>query len=105
LFATIPRRNERCNAATSRFFVACALLCLGLVLLISFAQIAHVHPNAADQDHCPLCIVLHSAVPIAAAAAVLILMQIAEKAPVLEPRTISLLWHVQLFTRPPPSLR
>lgn len=97
-----PRRKGRERAPGDWAFVACAVLCLALLVFVSVVQVAHIHPSSTDQEHCPLCIVLHSAVSIAAAAAVLILLQIAEKAPVLEPRTIALLWHTQLFTRPPP---
>ncbi|MDE3163362.1 MAG: hypothetical protein KGL64_08890 [Acidobacteriota bacterium] len=94
------------DAASRRWaFAACAVLCLALVVLVSFAQVAHIHSTATDQDHCPLCIVLHSAVPMATAVAVLLLMQIAERTPVFEQRAIPLLWRIQLFTRPPPFLR
>ncbi len=105
MFVSIPRRSESRFAGGSRTLTACALLCLALLVLVSFVQVAHIHSTATDQDHCPLCIVLHSAVPIAAAAAVLILTHIAERTPVLETRAVSLLWRAQRFTRPPPFVR
>jgi hypothetical protein len=65
--------------------------------------VAHVHPVDTDADHCPLCILLHSAAPVAVAASIIVLMQIETRAPVFEARTITRYWHPQLFTRPPPA--
>ena len=100
-----PERGRSHAASRQRAIAACAVLCLALVVLVSFVQVAHIHASASDQDHCPVCIVLHSAVPIAAAAAVLLLMQVTERTLVFEQRAIPLLWKTQRFTRPPPFLR
>jgi hypothetical protein len=56
----------------------------------------------SDADHCPLCIVMHTAAPILAAAALIALVQVATTSPVLELQAITRNWHPQLFTRPPP---
>jgi hypothetical protein len=74
-----------------------------LLALLTVVQVAHVHPVDTDADHCPLCILLHSAAPVAVAAAIVILVQIETRAPVFEARTITRYWHPQLFTRPPPA--
>lgn len=84
-------------------FAVMMLVCLGLLLLLTVVQVAHVHASAQDADHCPLCMVLHTAVPVAATAAVIILVELAAAEPVLQVRTASRPWHAQLFTRPPPA--
>jgi amino acid transporter len=78
------------------------VVCLVLLALLTFAQIAHVHQVDTDADHCPLCIVMHAAAPVAVAAIVVVLVQIENTAPVFEPLTITRYWHPKLLTRPPP---
>jgi hypothetical protein len=82
---------------------AVTLVCLVLLALLAFVQVAHVHPVDTDADHCPLCIVMHSAAPVAVAAAAIVLVQIETQTPVFEARTVTRYWHPQLFTRPPPA--
>jgi len=79
------------------------LVCLALLALLTAVQVAHVHAAASDADHCPLCIVMHSAVPVAAAAALIILVPFADAAPLLEVCTLTRHWHPTLFIRPPPT--
>lgn len=79
------------------------VVCLALLALLAFVQVAHVHPNEAAADHCPLCIVLHSVVPVAAAAILVILIRVGFSAPVLAVReAVQPFWHPSLFIRPPP---
>jgi len=84
------------------FAVATAVLCLLLLALLAFVQVAHVHQTASDADHCQLCVVLHTVVPAAIAAAVIILVQIGTSDAVPEVRPAIRPWHPTLFTRPPP---
>lgn len=84
-------------------FGAAALLCLVLLVLFAVVQVAHVHAVESDADHCPLCIVMHTAAPVAVAAAVVVLVQIEAAAPVYEARAVTRHWHPKLFTRPPPA--
>ena len=77
-------------------------VCLVLLALLAVAQVAHFHPLDTDADHCPLCIVMHSAAPVAVAAAVVVLVRIGTQTPVLAVRPIIRHWHPTLFTRPPP---
>ena len=77
-------------------------MCLALLAILTVAQVAHTHANAGDADHCPLCIVLHTAVPVAVTAAPVILVKIEVATPVFEVREIARQWHPQLFIRPPP---
>ena len=79
------------------------LVCLVLLTLLAVVQVAHVHPVDADGDHCPLCIVMHSAAPVAVTAAVIVLVSVESSAPVFEAHSITRYWHPQLFTRPPPD--
>lgn len=90
-----PRLNGR---------VVMVLVCLTLLALLAFVQVTHVHSVNTDADHCPLCIVIHNAAPVAAAAAVVIVLaQIEALAPVFEFRPIRTIWHRSLFIRPPPE--
>jgi len=80
-----------------------SLLCLLLLALFMLVQVAHVHPSGMDADHCPVCVVMHSAAPVAMVAA--ILMRATTHAPALAPAVHSVVrpWHYELFNRPPPS--
>jgi hypothetical protein len=79
------------------------VVCLVLLALLTVVQVAHVHPVDSDADHCPLCIVMHTAAPVAVTAAAVVLVEIETRAPVFEAQTITRHWHPKLFTRPPPS--
>ena len=80
------------------------VLCLALLALVAVIQVAHVHSVATDADHCPLCIALHTAAPVAVAAAVIVLVQFETLVPVTEIRTVRSTSQRQLFIRPPPSI-
>jgi hypothetical protein len=80
-----------------------SLVCLVLLALLTVVQVTHVHPVETAADHCPLCIVMHSAAPVSVTAAVVVLVQIEGPAPVFETHTVTRYWHPQLFTRPPPD--
>ena len=45
---------------------------------------------------------MHSAAPVAVAAAVVVLVQMESSTPVFEARAAVRHWHPKLFTRPPP---
>ena len=79
------------------------VVCLALLALLTVVQVAHMHPLDSDADHCPLCIVMHTAAPVAAMAAVIVLVQVERAAQVFAPHTIIRHWHPKLFTRPPPA--
>ena len=79
------------------------MVCLILLALLTVVQVTHVHPLDSDSDHCPLCIMMHSAAPVAVTAAIIILVQIETRALVFEARPLTRYWHPQLFTRPPPA--
>jgi hypothetical protein len=80
-----------------------ALVCLVLLALLTLVQVAHMHALDSDADHCPLCIAMHSAAPVAVMAAGVVLVQIEAAAPVFEPQTVVRNWHPKFITRPPPA--
>jgi hypothetical protein len=80
-----------------------SVVCLVLLALLTVVQVAHIHPVESDADHCPLCIVMHTAAPVAVTVAAVVLVQIETATPVFKPRTVVRYWHPQLFTRPPPA--
>jgi len=91
------------SRAKQRALPAAAVVCLVLLALLAVAQVAHLHSLESDADHCPLCIVMHTAAPVAMTAAIVVLVQIESRAPVFEAHSIVRHWHPKLFTRPPPA--
>lgn len=89
--------------AKQRALPLAILVCLVLLALLAVVQVAHMHPLNSDADHCPLCIAMHTAAPVAVVAAVILLVQVEASAPVFEPQTVIRYWHPQLFIRPPPA--
>lgn len=77
-------------------------LCLILLALLAVAQVAHLHSNPTDADHCQLCIVMHTLVPAAATAAAVVLVPLGASAPQAEPITVARKPQSRLFIRPPP---
>jgi hypothetical protein len=82
---------------------AVTVVCLILLALLAVAQVAHVHPVETDADHCPLCIVMHTAAPVAVTAPAVVLVEVKSPTPIFEFHTVSRPWHPTLFTRPPPT--
>ncbi len=80
------------------------LVCLALLAVLAVIQVAHVHSVNTDADHCPLCIVLHTAAPVAAATAIIVLVSLEVFVPVAEVRSARSTWQRQFFIRPPPSV-
>jgi hypothetical protein len=77
-------------------------MCLVLMALLAVAQVAHLHPSSTDADHCQLCMVLHTAVPVAATAAAVILVQLGASASQAEPMIVGRQRYARIFIRPPP---
>ena len=84
------------------FMPAVAVLCLVLLAMLVVAQVAHTHPDQNDADHCQLCIVMHTVVPVAAAAAVIVIVQLGASVRQAEPALIAHQRQIRLFIRPPP---
>jgi uncharacterized membrane protein YqhA len=95
----LVRRQQQ---GRSRFLPVVAGLCLVLLASLAFAQVAHLHSSAVDADHCQLCIVMHTAVPVAAVATAVVLVQLGASAPQAEPTFVARRPQTRLFIRPPP---
>lgn len=90
----------------SRALPVVAVLCILILGLLAAVQVAHFHSNESLADHCPLCVSVHSAAPIAGAVvAAIILIQIGRSAPVFEELPIARRLNSRLFIRPPPRDR
>jgi hypothetical protein len=79
-------------------------VCLALLALLTVIQVAHVHSVETDADHCPLCVVLHTAAPVVAAALAIVMVQIEAVTAIVAICHVGTIWHRQLFIRPPPRL-
>ena len=95
----MKRRSERGPWALR----ATSLICLLLLTLLTFVQVAHVHPAATDADHCPICVVMHSAAPVAVVAAAILYVRALVPVPVPVFHSVVRHWHCSLFNRPPPT--
>jgi hypothetical protein len=85
-----------------RFRVAVAALCLALLAMLAFAQATHFHSNQTDADHCQLCIAMHSAAPVGATTAAIVMVDFGVSAPQPEPTFVLRQRISSLFIRPPP---
>jgi hypothetical protein len=94
------RRDQRAKSVTLPVIV---VLCLILLALLAIVQVAHFHSDPTAADHCPLCISMHSAAPIAASVAALLLVQIGVSRQILETRAFVRQRYSKLYTRPPPA--
>jgi hypothetical protein len=99
-----------------------ALACVLLVSVASSVQAVHIHgkwlPDTAakaaapadasqlpgGEEHCPLCIAMHSALPVSASAGPVqtALVQLHQVQAVDHAPDAA--WHFALFSRPPPSV-
>jgi protein-S-isoprenylcysteine O-methyltransferase Ste14 len=80
-----------------------AVVCVALLALLTVVQVAHIHPVNSDADRCPLCIVMHSAAPVAVMAALVVMVSFGPSTPLIEARIVVRHRHPKLFTRPPPT--
>ena len=97
-------RSQGFGRRSNTSILLVATVCLALLAILAVAQVAHLHPNQTDADHCQLCIVMHTAAPVAAAAAVIVIVQLGTSAPQAEPVLIARQRQIRLFIRPPPAL-
>jgi hypothetical protein len=95
----LERRSERKPWAMR----ATSLICLLLLTLLTFVQVVHVHPATTDADHCPICVVMHSAAPVAVVAAAIVFVRSSTPVPVRVVHSVVRPWHCTLFNRPPPT--
>jgi hypothetical protein len=99
-----------------------ALACLLLVGVASSVQAAHIHgkwlpehaqkaaaPADASQlpggeEHCPLCVAMHSALPVAQRVTPVHVVVTEARVETAADRAPDARWHFALFSRPPPVL-
>jgi hypothetical protein len=97
-----------------------ALACLLLVAGASSVQAVHIHGQwlpdhaqkagpAADasqlpggEDHCPLCVAMHSALPVSAHLQAGRLLLLESATALVVDRAPECAWHFAMFSRPPP---
>jgi hypothetical protein len=99
-----------------------ALLCVLFVGVAGIAQAAHIHgewlPGSATQiaahlatspalaeDACPLCIAMHSALPVTGFVVLLVALLLECNLLLASTHKPRMLWYFAAFSRPPPSLR
>jgi hypothetical protein len=82
---------------------AVAIACVLLLAMLVLVQVAHVHPLSADADHCPICVVMHSAAPVAEVTAAVISAPTSSPVPIPVVHSVVRPWHCTLFNRPPPT--
>ncbi|HTV09231.1 MAG TPA: hypothetical protein VMD97_09335 [Candidatus Aquilonibacter sp.] len=118
---TRTRHRDRSTGAQPLSLRVAVFLSILLVGVAGIAQAAHIHgdwlPKSAAQisahttsssgiseDDCPLCMAMHSALPVAGFAALVVAL-------LLEAGTFAFLsreprspWHFAAFSRPPPTI-
>lgn len=92
----------RAQRGSQSFRLLVVGMCLVVLSLLAVAQVTHLHPNQSDADHCQLCIVMHTLVPITAAAAVVVMVQVAALDSKADPVVVATQRQFRLFIRPPP---
>lgn len=88
---------------SSGIFPVVAVVCLVLLAMLAVAQVTHLHSNDTDADHCQLCIVMHTVIPVTAAAAVIVIVQLGASFAPVEPILVARQRQIRLFIRPPPA--
>ncbi len=83
---------------------AATLFCIFMLSLVVFVQVAHVHPLDSNPDQCPLCVVMHSAAPVATVAAVVVVTHASTPIAPVVLVPVTRLWHYTLYNRPPPTV-
>jgi hypothetical protein len=92
-----------------------ALLCVLVVCVMSTAQVCHTHADLsllkqrspqngpAPDDHCPLCVAMHSALPVSLHVAPEPMLQIQALDSVAADAERIFRWRFELASRPPPA--
>lgn len=114
-------QRERGLVPQSRWLRAAALFCALLVGFAGIAQAAHVHgdwlpssaiqvsthlgqTSAVGEDACPLCVAMHSALPVAGFGALLVGLLLEVNLLLASGHKPRATWYFAAFSRPPPTL-
>ena len=110
-FLQLGQRDER-RPIWLRFV---AILCILVVCVMSTAQVCHTHSDLsllkrgpaknvpAPEDHCPLCVAMHSALPVSLHIAPEPMLQIHALDSVAADAERIFRWRFELASRPPPA--
>lgn len=117
----MQRRTQRELGAGPRplWLRVAATLCILLVGVAGIAQAAHIHGEwlpsstvqaaahtalspALTEDACPLCVAMHSALPVANFAALLVALLLECNLLLASTHKPRRLWYFAVFSRPPP---
>jgi len=115
----MPHR-ELCAGPRSIWLRVAAFLCVLLVGVAGVAQATHIHgellPSSAirvaahtavapalGEDACPLCVAMHSALPVASFAAVMVALLLECSLLLVSSHKPRSPWYFAAFSRPPPS--
>ena len=80
------------------------VLCAALLLCASTVQVTHVHADARVQDHCPICVAIHSAMPADASNTLVSFLASHPQAAASSPQiAYSGFCEYSLANRPPPA--
>jgi hypothetical protein len=91
------------HGGESRSWAVRLLVCVVLVAFLAVVQLPHLHATQNDADHCPLCVVMHSAAPATVAEVAVVMVPVGAPAPQIVPETVPQKRQTRLFIRPPPS--
>lgn len=115
-----PTHTGRTAGPQRIWLRALSVLCLVLVTVAGVAQTAHVHGDwlphhaaqagsgpvqvgATGEESCPLCVAMHSALPVANFEAALVALLLGASISAKTGRKPDLPWHFAAFSRPPPQ--
>jgi hypothetical protein len=99
-FQSQLRSDQRPEPSALGLVVA---VCLVLLLLLAVAHVSFAHWVDNDTDHCPVCMAMHSVLPLVVMTATIALIRIGTLSPLFpEDHDIVHYWFSTLFTRPPP---
>jgi len=94
-------RSDQCpKPGALRLVVA---VCLLLLLLLAAAHVSFAHSLDNDVEHCPVCMAMHSVLPLVVMTAAIALVEVSAFTPLFpEDHDLTRYWFPTLFTRPPP---
>jgi hypothetical protein len=112
-------QRGRIASAQPQWLRVVAILCVALMGAIGTAQAVHIHgdwlpqnalhatvPADASQgqgeEHCPLCVAMHSALPVTMVAVPAPLQEVLQLLSARVPVAPQKLWSFAMFSRPPP---
>ncbi len=80
-----------------------AVVCVLLVLCLTFAEVVHLHPNQGASTPCQICVTAHTTVVAISVVVLPLMLALAVVVVPLPIRLHSVYAGFELFIRPPPS--